>query len=111
MAEAPAGAAKQEALGKTVVGAAAEPPMAASRDVVQDAARDAGRARAVAPAAAPAPLAAKEADVLPPGKWLERIEALRKEGKLDEAAKSLAEFRKRYPDYVLPAHLKDGIRP
>jgi hypothetical protein len=37
---------------------------------------------------------------------LARIEALRREGKLEEADRSLTEFRKRYPDYPLPAHLK-----
>jgi hypothetical protein len=38
--------------------------------------------------------------------WLARIEALRREGKVEAAERSLAEFRKRYPDYPLPAHLK-----
>ncbi len=48
---------------------------------------------------------------LPPEKWLERIEELRKQGKLDDAKASLAAFRRRYPDYLLPAALKDGIKP
>jgi hypothetical protein len=47
---------------------------------------------------------------LPPDKWLERIEELRKQGKLEEARASLAEFRKRYPDYRLPDTLRNGIR-
>ena len=47
---------------------------------------------------------------LPPDKWLERIEELRKQGKLEEARASLAEFRKRYPDYRLPDALRNGIR-
>jgi hypothetical protein len=47
---------------------------------------------------------------LAPDKWLERIEALRKQGKLEEARTSLAEFRKRYPDYRLPDDLRNGIR-
>ena len=38
----------------------------------------------------------------PPEKWLERIAALRKEGKHEEADKALEEFRKRYPDYKIP---------
>jgi len=48
---------------------------------------------------------------LPPAKWLERIEELRKQGKFDEAKSSLAEFRQRYPDYPLPASLKVWARP
>jgi hypothetical protein len=40
--------------------------------------------------------------VEPPEKWLERIAALRKEGKHEEADKALEEFRKRYPDYKIP---------
>ena len=47
---------------------------------------------------------------LPPDKWLERIEELRKQGKLEEARATLAEFRKRYPDYRLPDTLRNGIR-
>lgn len=43
---------------------------------------------------------------LPPQKWLERIEELRREGRLTEADASLVEFKKRYPDYPLPEHLK-----
>lgn len=48
---------------------------------------------------------------LPPEKWLERIEELRKLGRLEEAKTNLAEFKKRYPDYPLPASLKDGFKP
>jgi hypothetical protein len=48
---------------------------------------------------------------LTPEKWLERIEELRKQGRLEEARTNLAEFRKRYPDYQLPESLKDGIKP
>ena len=48
---------------------------------------------------------------LPPDQWLERIEELRRQGKLEEAKTSLAEFRKRYPDYELPVSLKDWEKP
>jgi hypothetical protein len=48
---------------------------------------------------------------LPPAKWLERIEELRKRGKFEEAKTSLAEFKQRYPDYPLPASLKVWARP
>ena len=59
-------------------------------------------------AGAPAPEAARSDRMLnrqivePPEKWLERIAALRKEGKHEEADKVLEEFRKRYPDYKIP---------
>ena len=62
----------------------------------------------------PAPRAAAEtaprADVradhaLSPEQWLERIERLRREGKAAEAQASLDAFRKRFPEYPLPAAL------
>lgn len=43
---------------------------------------------------------------LSPDKWLERIEDLRRQGRLEEAKTSLSEFRERYPNYELPASLK-----
>ena len=71
-----------------------------------------------APAAKPAaPPAAQFAGAmssyanLPPEKWLERIEELRKQGRLDEAKTSLAEFRQRFPDHPLPASLKEWAQP
>jgi len=39
---------------------------------------------------------------LSPQAWLERIAELRKQGRTREAEESLAEFRKRYPDYRIP---------
>jgi hypothetical protein len=64
-----------------------------------------------APAAAADSLSKLERTAdLTPDKWLERIEELRKQGKLEEAKASLAEFRKRYPDYRLPDALRNGIR-
>jgi hypothetical protein len=42
---------------------------------------------------------------LDPKAWLERILALRREGKLQEADRSLQEFRRRHPDYLLPPEL------
>ena len=35
--------------------------------------------------------------------------ALMDAGRLEEARAGLAEFRRRFPDYVLPASLRDGI--
>jgi hypothetical protein len=70
--------------------------------------RDASGAVANEPRAARASAMKAKADTAAdsPEAWLTRIEALRREGKLEEADRSLAEFRKRYPDYPLPAHLK-----
>jgi len=48
---------------------------------------------------------------LAPEKWLERIEDLRRQGKFEEARTSLAEFRKRFPDYELPVSFKDWAGP
>jgi hypothetical protein len=42
-----------------------------------------------------------------PEHWLENIRAMLRENKLDDAARSLAEFRKMYPDYKLPDDLRD----
>jgi hypothetical protein len=50
-----------------------------------------------------AELAAKPAKAeLAPEAWLARIAELRKEGRLREAEDSLAEFKKRFPDYKIP---------
>lgn len=46
-----------------------------------------------------------------PEKWLEQIEDLRKQGRLEEARASLADFRRRYPDHQLPAALKEWVKP
>jgi TolA-binding protein len=48
---------------------------------------------------------------LPPEKWLERIADLRKQGRIEEAKASFIAFRKRYPEYPLPATLKDWTNP
>jgi len=66
---------------------------------------------------APAPAAAKAARMTPrskdpnanlyPEHWLQNIRTMLQERKRDEAARSLAEFRKMYPDYHLPDDLRD----
>ncbi len=59
-------------------------------------------------AAAPAPeasLSTQQESGLEPEAWLERIVELRKTGELEEAARSLERFRRRYPDYPLPPEL------
>jgi len=52
------------------------------------------------------PLAVSEAKERTPEKWLEDIRKLRTEGKATEVERELAEFRKRYPDYILPEDLR-----
>jgi hypothetical protein len=42
----------------------------------------------------------------PPGKWLERLVALRKEGRTGEADELLAEIKRRFPDQPLPADVE-----
>ena len=88
----------------------------AARDsVAADAARSAP-ASAAAPAAvgavaesrvrAAAPVAKLSQAPLTPEAWLERIAELRKQNRRREADESLAEFRKRYPDYKIPEALR-----
>jgi len=64
-------------------------------------------------AAPPAPAAAaSRAAPMPrsnPEGELERIAVLRRQGRDEEADKALAEFRKRYPDYVIPDAMKAKV--
>jgi hypothetical protein len=90
--------------------AEASAPVAAAAvagSVQRDAAEE-DRARALA-SAPPAPSAAAAAKLpeatLAPEAWLNRIAELRKEGRGREAQESLAEFRKRYPNYKIPEAL------
>ena len=48
----------------------------------------------------------KELDSQPPEKWLERIEALRREGRTPDADEMLAEFKRRFPAHPLPEALR-----
>jgi hypothetical protein len=50
-----------------------------------------------------------ESRVEAPEAWLERIAALRKEGRQEEADKALAEFRKRYPEYRISEEMRAKI--
>ncbi|MGH8720079.1 MAG: hypothetical protein ACREV0_14240 [Burkholderiales bacterium] len=63
-------------------------------------------AAGAAPQTAPRPAAeydsSSQLEEEAPEKWLARIEKLRAEGKIEEAKKSLGEFKKRFPDYALP---------
>jgi Meckel syndrome type 1 protein len=46
-----------------------------------------------------------EQKVRTPEEWLEDIRRLKTQGRTEDVAKELAEFRKRYPDYKLPADM------
>jgi hypothetical protein len=46
-----------------------------------------------------------------PEQWLERIAKLRDAGRAREADESLAEFRKRYPDYRIPEKMRARVAP
>jgi hypothetical protein len=51
-------------------------------------------------------LASPEAKERTPEKWIEDIRKLKTEGKATEAERELAEFKKRYSDYILPEDLR-----
>lgn len=57
-------------------------------------------------AAPPEEDAVADAQSLEPKAWIERILELRRQGRLEEAGKSLEAFRERYPAYPLPPELK-----
>jgi hypothetical protein len=48
----------------------------------------------------------KEFEPQPPEKWLERIEALKREGRQAESDEMLAEFKRRFPTHPLPPGLR-----
>jgi negative regulator of sigma E activity len=91
--------------------AEAPPELAKSNEEARargDAARD-----SVAAAPAPAPgaraMGQMQSKVEAPEAWLERIAALRKDGKHEEADKALAEFGKRYPDYRISDEMRAKV--
>ncbi|HET9735631.1 MAG TPA: hypothetical protein VFP62_10185 [Burkholderiales bacterium] len=98
-------AAKNEsARREAFAGAAAVPQERAAAVGVEPQARM--RDAAPAPSARPALSAAKLAEpARTPEAWLERIAEMRKQGREREAQESLAEFKKRYPDYKIPEAL------
>ena len=51
-------------------------------------------------------VAVSEAKERTPEKWLADIRKLKSEGKATETERELAEFKKRYPDYILPEDLR-----
>lgn len=106
MAAAPPAALQRDAakIGARSSAAEAPRPAAAAADAVQAAPAPApAAAGAAAQGRARTEIAQKLAKIeLTPEAWLARIAALRKEGRLREADESLAEFKKRYPDYKIP---------
>lgn len=103
-----ADAAEQRAMRAQTGAKPAETP-AARDSVAADAARSAP-ASAATGAVADSRLSATVAKIaqspLTPEAWLERIAELRKQGRKREADESLAEFKKRYPDYRIPEALR-----
>lgn len=86
--------------------AAAAPVAGAAQPDAQAAAEGKVRALASAPTASGVSAAADVAGpALTPEAWLKRIAELREQGREREAQESLAEFKKRYPDYKIPAAL------
>ena len=49
--------------------------------------------------------------VEPPEKILERITALRREGRAKEADDLYAEFKRRFPDYRIPDAMREQVLP
>jgi hypothetical protein len=73
----------------------------------------AARAEPSPPQAAPQPaqalsssISAYKAPERTPQSWIEDIRKLMKEGKSEEAGAEIAEFKKRYPDFMLPEDLR-----
>lgn len=110
------------AIAPRVLEAPATPPVALPEAKREARAADAAPRREVqgtiAPASPPADrLEAGRASVAAklagkpeaPGPWLERIARLRAEGKDQEADKSLAEFKRRYPDYEIAEAMRARI--
>lgn len=120
MTPAPAPAPLPATIPAPAAGAAAEGKVQSKSEPASadTALRESSRARAKAdiqPSAAP-PASRMAGAIQPraelaPDKWLERIEELRRQGKLEEARTSLAEFRKRFPNHELPASFKDWAGP
>jgi hypothetical protein len=72
----------------------------------EEATADAARREAPAGVVGEARVRALASAPITPEAWLERIAELRKQGRTREAEESLAEFKKRYPDYKIPEALR-----
>jgi hypothetical protein len=97
--------AREDSAGSAMAGAAASAPQAA--EAPRAPGELAAQRREGAPALQPKiATMARELDAQPPEKWLERIQALRREGQAAEARELLAEFKRRYPAHPLPPELQ-----
>jgi hypothetical protein len=85
---------------------ASRPQLSRERTARDEAPREAKPAEPVAQSGARANALAK---LDSPERELQRIVELRAQGKHEEADKALAEFRKRYPDYVIPPPMLDQV--
>jgi resuscitation-promoting factor RpfA len=70
------------------------PPLGAAREAAPAFGQGLGKLKAASP------------EREEPAQWVESIRRLVKEGRIDEARKSLEELRKRYPEFVLPEDLR-----
>jgi len=91
--------------------AAAKGLPAPAADVANESVAGSERRKSLAaPAAAPAPQASHDSAApvaqKPPAVWLDEIRSLRRQGRSEEAERSLREFRAAYPDYRLPEDLR-----
>ena len=96
-----AAAARAEAPAGDVAKSAQASPEAPSSSSALSRARSDSRQMQSGPAARSA--MAESAAAESPERWLERIAELRKQERHEEADKQLAEFRRRYPDFRIPA--------
>jgi hypothetical protein len=99
-------------------------PAQAASGVAAEAASNVARERSAVTAAAPAPAAqsggslnsaanspaSASARSMKPSTWLARVRELRDQQRLPEARASLREFRRRYPDFVIPSDLAPLLR-
>jgi hypothetical protein len=91
--------------------AAAEAPQLGARKREAPAEASADRAEPAGRASAGVAAGKLSAPPETPEQWLERIAKLRDAGKAREADESLAEFRKRYPDYRLSEAMRARVAP
>ena len=97
------------ATGDLVGAVSGAPPPAAVAPADKPRPRAEARAQQSGPALADTARVAalmKEFEAQPPEKWLERIEALRREGRKGDADELLAEFKRRFPNHPLPPELR-----
>lgn len=83
--------------------AAPEPAASAEAQIARRDRAAAGMPAATVDATPPVSILIREFEKQPPEKWLEKIAALRQQGKTAEADELLAEFKKRYPNHPLPS--------